>query len=99
MLSLAWDALRIFNQAYAGVGYTMLDFSVAIMKIKGLAAIVAANSPEAVANRAQAIELGRSIAKTILIDAEEEYERKTTTLAGVPDVLSQFSTRLAAAAR
>lgn len=99
VLSLAWDALRIFNQAFAGVGYTMLDFSVAIMKIKGLAAIVAANSPDAVANRAQAIELGRSIAKTILIDAEEEYERKTTTLAGVPDVLSQLSTRLAAAAR
>ena len=99
VLSLVWDVLRIFNQAYAGVGYTMLDFSVAIMKVKGLAAIVAANSPEAVATRAQAIELGRSIAKTILLDTEEEYERKTTNLSGVSDVLSQVSTRLAAAAR
>ncbi len=99
VLSLVWDVLRIFNQAFSGVGYTMMDFSVAIMKVKGLAAIVAANSPEAVATRAQAIELGRSIAKTILLDSEEEYERKTTNLSGVSDVLSQVSTRLAAAAR
>ena len=99
VLSLVWDALRIFNQSWLGIGYTMLDFSVAIMKIKGLASILAANSPEAVANRAQAVELGRSIAKTILLDSEEEYERKTTTLAGVPDVLGQVMHRLAAAAR
>ncbi len=59
VLSLVWDALRLFNQSWLGVGYTMTDFSVAIMKIKGLASIVAANSPEALATRAQAIELGR----------------------------------------
>ena len=99
VLSLVWDALRLYNQSWLGVGYTMTDFSVAIMKIKGLASIVAANSPEALATRAQAIELGRSIAKTILLDSEEDYERKTTSLTGVPDVLSQLSTRLAAAAR
>ena len=99
VLSLVWDVLRIFNQAFSGVGYTMMDFSVAVMKVRGLAAIVAANTPEAVATRAQAIELGRSIAKTILLDSEEEYERKTTNLSGVSDVLSQVSTRLAAAAR
>ena len=99
VLSLVWDALRLYNQSWLGVGYTMTDFSVAIMKIKGLASIVAANSPEALATRAQAIELGRSIAKTILLDSEEEYERKTTSLTGVPEVLSQLSTRLAAAAR
>jgi len=99
VLSLVWDVLRIFNQSFGGVGYTMMEFSVAIMKVKGLAAIVAANSPEAVATRAQAIELGRSIARTILLDSEEEYERKTTNLSGVSDVLSQVSTRLAAAAR
>jgi len=99
VLSLVWDVLRIFNQAFLGIGYTMMDFSVAIMKIKGLAAIVAANSPEAVATRAQAIELGRSIAKTILLDSEEEYERKTTTLAGVPEVLAEVSKLLAAAAQ
>ena len=99
VLSLVWDVLRIFNQSFGGVGYTMMDFSVAIMKVRGLAAIVAANTPEAVATRAQAIELGRSIAKTILLDSEEEYERKTTNLSGVSDVLSQVSTRLAAAAR
>ena len=99
VLSLVWDVLRIFNQAFLGIGYTMMDFSVAIMKIKGLAAIVAANSPEAVATRAQAIELGRSIAKTILLDSEEEYERKTTSLAGVPEVLAEVSKLLAAAAQ
>jgi phage-related protein (TIGR01555 family) len=99
VLSLVWDALRIFNQSWLGIGYTMLDFSVAIMKIKGLASILAANSPDAVANRAQAVELGRSIAKTILLDSEEEYERKTTTLSSVPDVLGQVMYRLAAAAR
>ena len=99
VLSLVWDALRLFNQSWLGVGYTMTDFSVAILKIKGLASILAANDPAAVATRMQAIEMGRSIAKTIPLDSEEDYERKTTSLTGVPDVLSQLSTRLAAAAR
>jgi phage-related protein (TIGR01555 family) len=99
VLALVWDVLRIFNMSFLGVGYTMNDLSVAIMKIKGLAAIVAANSPEAVATRAQAIELSRSIAKTILLDSEEEYERKTTSLAGVPEVLAEVSKLLAAAAQ
>lgn len=98
VLALVYDVLRNFNQAWLGAGYTLNDFSVAIMKIKGLAAVLAANKPDDVAARAQAIELGRSIAKTILLDSEEEYERKTTSLAGMPEVLDKFNTRLAAAA-
>lgn len=98
ILSLVYDVLRMFNSAWMGAGYTLKDFSVAIMKIKGLASILAANNPSVVATRAQAIELSRSIAKTILLDSEEDYERKTTTLAGLSDVLDRFNTRLSAAA-
>ena len=98
ILSLVYDVLRMFNSGWMGAGYTLHDFSVAIMKIKGLASILAANNPTAVATRAQAIEMGRSVSKTILIDADEDYERKTTTLTGLSDVLDQFAKRLSAAA-
>ena len=41
VLALVYDVLRNFNQAWLGAGYTLNDFSVAIMKIKGLAAVLA----------------------------------------------------------
>jgi phage-related protein (TIGR01555 family) len=46
----------------------------------------------------QMIELSRSVAKALVIDAEDEsFTRVATSFAGLPDVLDRFADRLAAA--
>ena len=76
------------------------DFATAVLKIKGLAKLLAGNvSGQSFATRAQAMELARSIAKITVLDAEfEEYSRQSTNLTGLAEVIEQLALRLAAAA-
>lgn len=90
--------LRDFNVSWGSAGILVHDFAQAVFKIKGLAELIALDKDEIVKNRLRAVELSRSTARAVLIDAEEEFERKQTPVSGLPDLLDRFSTRLAAAA-
>lgn len=87
-----------FQGAYSGAAHLTVDFAQAVFKIKGLAEMMAGDNDDAVRNRALAIDMSRSLAKAILIDSEEEFERKPTPLSGLADMLMRFEHRLAAAA-
>ncbi len=98
VITRMYNVLRDFQSAWGGVGNMLQDFSVAVHKIVGLAELVASDNLEAIQGRIKAIHLSRSIMRTTVIDAEEEFQRHTTSITGLPDLLSQFGTRLAAAA-
>lgn len=87
-----------FNQSWSGAAILLADFAQAVIKIKGLAELLAANECDAVTNRAAGVDLARSIARAVIIDSEEEYERKATPITGMPEMLQQFALRLSAAA-
>jgi len=44
-----------------------------------------------------AMDMGRSVARAVLIDSEEEFERKSTNVAGLPDLLNWLASRVASA--
>lgn len=90
--------LRDFNVTWESAAVLLVDFSQAVFKMKDLAEIVGMDRDEAFKNRMKAVDLGRSVLRAMVIDAEEEFERKSTTLTGLPELLDRFSTRLAAAA-
>jgi hypothetical protein len=56
-----------------------------------------AKSPEKLRARMQALELARSTARAVLIDTKEKFDRQTTNISGLPDLLEKLSLRLAAA--
>ncbi len=89
-----------FQQAWQGVGILLSDFSFATLKIKGLAELLTmqGNSVD-LTQRAAAMEGARSIARTTLIDSEEEYKRETTNVTGLSDLLERLAERLASAAQ
>jgi phage-related protein (TIGR01555 family) len=95
--------LRDFDGAWDGAGVIAANFAQSVMKMKGLADLLASETPEdaqAFRRRVQAVLYSMSLLNTTLIDSEgEDYERKTTNLTGFPDLLDKFATRLAAAAR
>lgn len=90
--------LRDFNMAHAAAGILISDFAQPIFSVKGLAEMIGDDEDDVVAARMEAVELGRSVARLVMIDAEEKYERQATPVSGLPELLEALRIRLAAAA-
>lgn len=88
-------ALRAFSTSYQNAEILLQDFAQAIYKVKGLADLIS-KDPNALLNSAMSVELGRSICRAVVVDAEEDFERKSTSLAGYSDLLTKFDDYLAA---
>lgn len=86
-----------FQQSFSAVGILTSDFAQAVFKIKGLAELIQANDTSAITARATAVDMSRSVARAVIIDAEEDFERKSTPVTGLPDLLQQLWRRVAAA--
>lgn len=97
ILSRIFDVLRDYESTWSAAGALAVDFSQAIWKLKNLAEIFAADRDGQFVKRMQAMELGRSVTGAVLIDQEESFERQTTSLTGLPELLDRFNMRLAAA--
>lgn len=88
-----------FQEAWAGASILLRDFAPPVLKIKGLAKILASATGDALTERAKAVELSRSIARTLILDSEEEYSRQTVNVTGLAELLEKLMLRLAAAAQ
>ncbi len=88
--------LRDFNIGWAGAAIILQEFSLATMKIKGLAEMVSADAQKKLLARMAAVQLGRSIAKLTLLDTTEEFGRDMASVAGLADLLTKLAERLAA---
>lgn len=99
------EVLSQYGQTWSAVANLMTDWAQGVLKMEGLADLLAGpngeGSPDGtsvVAARMMAINMGKSIARTFLLDSEEEFTREVAPLTGIADVLEQFALRLAAAA-
>lgn len=90
--------LRDFNAAFGAAGILTVDFAQAVFKMKGLHELFSQDKGDVVKNRMKAVDLSRSVARAVLIDAEEEFERQTTPVEGLVELLDKFIERLCAAA-
>jgi uncharacterized protein len=98
VLTRFFRVLRDFDLSFDAAAILMVDFAPAVLKIKGLAEIFATDSDEAFQAKMKQVEMSRSIARLAIVDSEEEFERKTVNVAGLPDLLDRMMTRCAAAA-
>jgi phage-related protein (TIGR01555 family) len=99
------EVLSQYSQTWSAVANLMTDWAQGVLKMEGLADLLAGpngeGSPDGqnvVAARMMAINMGKSIARTFLLDSEEDFTREVAPLSGIADVLQQFALRLAAAA-
>jgi phage-related protein (TIGR01555 family) len=91
------ETLRDFNITWSNAGIIATDVSQPVISMENLMALVA-KEPDKVRARMQAFELMRSTARAVLIDSKKEkFERVTTNLAGLPELLDKISQRCAAA--
>lgn len=91
-------AVRDFQAALDGTGILTQDIATPTLKIVGLAKLLATNEGAKLTERAKGIEAARSIARVTILDKEEEYERKTASVAGLSDLVDQLKYAVASAA-
>ena len=98
VLQAPYDTLRQFDTSFQGIANLMADMSQAVMKINGLAQLIS-NDQHTLQTRMQMVDMSRSTARMLYVDAEnEDFERTATPLSGVSDVLQMQMLRTAAAA-
>lgn len=97
ILTKLTNAIRNYSTSHDSVAAIIQDFRIAVFKIKNLADQVASGDDQAIVTRLQLVDLGKSIARAVCIDADgEDFDYKTSSLAGLDQVLSKIEQRLIA---
>lgn len=92
------DVLRDYNLSWAAAVALLQDMAQGVFKMRGLARLVAEDKDDEIERRIMILDIMRSVIRSMVIDAEDDFTRTATPMTGMPDVLVQFCTRLAAAA-
>ena len=98
ILTRVYRVLRDFNISWGAAGILVADFAQAVYKMKGLNELLQEDGKDLFKQRMLGMELSRSIARAVMIDGDDEFERKQTPVSGLPDLLDRFAVALAAAA-
>lgn len=100
VLQIAMEALVGANANWQSVRHLMEDASQAVYKVKGFVEMLGAGQEANIRSRMEMVELGRSVARAVILDAEgEEFERKATPFTQIPEIIDRTWQRLAAALR
>lgn len=91
------DVVRDFQMSWHAAGYLISDFSQAVATMKGISEAIENGDDKSVQARLLAIEMMRSVARMVVMDEGETFERKATPLTGLKELLDGFFTRLASA--
>lgn len=97
-LNVCKDPIRDYDAALAAVSATLDDFSIGVMKMKDLTRNVAEDADDLITRRLEIMNISRSVAKMIVIDADsEEFTYQDRQLAGVADCVKLIAGRLVVA--
>jgi hypothetical protein len=90
--------IRNFSTAYDAAAVLTQDFAQAVWKMKNLVETLQADDDQLIQKRAAAMDMARSTLRAMIIDKDEEFERKQTPVSGLPELLDRLANRLAASA-
>lgn len=94
------DVIRACESSWDGLEHMLQEASVGVVKMKGfLDAVGARGSDTAFANRMALLDMSRSLARSLMLDPEESYERVAMQFSGVPEALDRVMYRVSAAAK
>lgn len=95
--SKLYNALRNYHSANDSAAAIMQDFTQVILKMKELGSIIASGDDTQLIKRLQLATQTSSILNALVIRDDEEIEKKSTNVSGLPELLHSIAGRLAAA--
>lgn len=94
-----FNVLKAYEGSWKTVEALMSDFAQGVIKLRNLAEIMAADGENEVLKRLQIMKLSSSSLGAMVLDADmEDFQRKATPMAGLPDILQRWMARMSAAA-
>lgn len=100
VLSRMRTPLMNYGQTQDGIATLMQDFSQAVFKVRDLTRIMSSQDGKSLLQqRLDMVDLCRSVINATMIDSEEEFDRKTTSLTGVAEVMDRMENRLVTASQ
>ena len=97
IFSRLFNVLRNFQGAHDSAATIITDFTQLIVKLKNLADMIASGDDTLVQERLALMSATASIVNAVVIEEGEDVERKTTNVAGLPDLLGKINARFVAA--
>lgn len=98
VLDRLYDSILNFNTTTNGVASMVFESNVDIVKVKGLMSMLTtADGENNLRKRFTLAKILKSFNNLMLLDNEENFEVKTNSFAGLPDLIDRFAKILAAA--
>jgi phage-related protein (TIGR01555 family) len=95
-----YEELRNYSTAFSNTATMFEDFVNSVLYIPNLSGILASQCGDnQVMNRLNILNLTKSNMNTIVLDADEKYEKLTTNVSGISDLLDRFMLSLSAVCR
>lgn len=94
VLTKSMGAIRNYNIAHDSAALTASDFSVPVIKMKGLADMVRAGKGQLVQDRLNIIKTTKSMLSMVLIDESEELDHLTRSVSGLSEIIKATQDRL-----
>lgn len=96
-LQAAFDKLRALGNVYSGIEHIVDDFVQGVLTITNLQELIASGKEALVKKRLDLIDLSRHTIHTTLLDEREKFEKHSSTVTGLPDLIDRFVQALSAA--
>lgn len=91
-----YERLRGLGEAYAGVETVISEYILGVLRMKGFAGMIASNQDAVPVKRLQMIDQAKHILNSILLDAEEEYQRLSANVSGLSQLIDALILGLSA---
>lgn len=96
-LQSTYDYLRNLGTGFNSAANILTDFVQATLSVKGLQDLIAGGQEDLVRRRLEIMDLSRSVLNLLLLDENELYDKKASSVAGLADLLDRFMVVMSAA--
>jgi phage-related protein (TIGR01555 family) len=87
-----YEALQAYGQTMGASANIVRDFVQVVLGIRGLTDMLRQGEDDLVAKRANIIDMTRSVANSVFLDADgETYDKKASSVAGLADLWDRFA--------
>lgn len=84
-----FETLRNTGSILSGAASIVEDFITGTLNIDGLADMIAAGNENLILKRLNMMDNSRHIINTVLLDKEERYDKQTSNVSGLPDLIDR----------
>lgn len=90
IVQAVYERVRGLGEAYANVEHIIGEFIIGMLTMNGLAGLVASGQEALVQHRLNQIDMTKHVINSVLLDTNEKFERTSSTVAGLPDLIDRL---------